>query len=258
MLRPGVMHRNESKFKTLIRRELKKREKQGVAEGAPIVVAQAPIHIRNPKKQQSRQDKPLTAYQQGVAAQGEPYKNPHPFDPKAGADVNYDHNQYRAGYKKQGVAEGSSTTWEVSFDYGPHMSETVKVQARSAQEAVDKVETAAEKKGRSIMVNWARPAEQGIAEGLSKRDQKDVAAIRAAIARLEAQLNHPNADRDAIQQSIAHEKKRLALYGQGVSEGTKVDRMAKHITKSERRLGHSTKDAESIAWATINKRKQNK
>jgi TonB family protein len=80
---------------------------QGVAEGAPIVVAQAPIHIRNPKKQQSRQDKPLTAYQQGVAAQGKPYKNPHPFDPKAGADVNYDHNQYRAGYKKQGVAEGS-------------------------------------------------------------------------------------------------------------------------------------------------------
>jgi hypothetical protein len=89
-----------------IKREIE-RKKQGVAEGAPIVVAQAPIHIRNPKKQQSRQDKPLTAYQQGVAAQGKPYKNPHPFDPKAGADVNYDHNQYRAGYKKQGVAEGS-------------------------------------------------------------------------------------------------------------------------------------------------------
>jgi uncharacterized small protein (DUF1192 family) len=63
----------------------------------------------------------------------------------------------------------------------------------------------------------AQPVE-GVAEGLSKRDQQDVAAIRAAIARLEAQLNHPNADRDAIQQSIAHEKKRLALYGQGVAE----------------------------------------
>lgn len=59
---------------------------------------------------------------------------------------------------------------------------------------------------------------QGVAEGLSKRDQKDVDAIRAAIARLESQLNHPNADRDAIQQSIAHEKKRLALYGQDVAE----------------------------------------
>jgi hypothetical protein len=43
-----------------------------------------------------------------------------------------------------------------------------------------------------------------------------------------------------------------------VAEGAKVDRMAKHITQSEKKLGHSTKDAESIAWATINKRKQNK
>ena len=34
MLRPGVMGRNELKFKTLIRQELRKREQQGVAEGA--------------------------------------------------------------------------------------------------------------------------------------------------------------------------------------------------------------------------------
>jgi hypothetical protein len=61
---------------------------------------------------------------------------------------------------------------------------------------------------------------QGVAEGLSKRDQQDVAAIRAAIARLQAQLSHPNADRDAILQSIAHEKKRLALYG--VTEGAPI------------------------------------
>jgi hypothetical protein len=64
---------------------------------------------------------------------------------------------------------------------------------------------------------------KGVAEGLSKRDQQDVDAIKAAIARLEAQLNHPNADRDAIQQSIAHEKKRLALYGQGVTEDQRLD-----------------------------------
>ena len=64
----------------------------------------------------------------------------------------------------------------------------------------------------------AKAGQQGVAEGLSKRDQQDVAAIRAAIARLESQLNHPNADKAAIQQSIAHEKKRLALYGQGVAE----------------------------------------
>jgi len=64
-----------------------------------------------------------------------------------------------------------------------------------------------------------RDMQQGIAEGLSKRDQKDVDAIRAAIERLQAQLDRPNADQDAIQQSITHEKKRLALYKQGVAEG---------------------------------------
>jgi hypothetical protein len=37
-------------------------------------------------------------------------------------------------------------------------------------------------------------------------------------------------------------------------EGAKVDRMVKHIAKSERKLGHSKEEAEDIAWATANKR----
>jgi hypothetical protein len=37
-------------------------------------------------------------------------------------------------------------------------------------------------------------------------------------------------------------------------EGAKVDRMVKHIAKSEKKLGHSKKEAENIAWATANKR----
>jgi hypothetical protein len=72
--------------------------------------------------------------------------------------------------EQQGVAESSSTMWEVSFDYGPHQSESVKVKAGSEEEARAKVEKAAEKKGRSIMVNWAKPAEQGVAEGSSYDD----------------------------------------------------------------------------------------
>lgn len=63
-------------------------------------------------------------------------------------------------------------------------------------------------------------SQQGVAEGLSKRDQKDVDSIKAAIERLEAQLKQPNADKDDIQQSIAHEKKRLKLYPQSVTEGS--------------------------------------
>lgn len=38
------------------------------------------------------------------------------------------------------------------------------------------------------------------------------------------------------------------------TEGAKVDRMVKHIEKSERKLGKSKDEAENIAWATANKR----
>ena len=39
-----------------------------------------------------------------------------------------------------------------------------------------------------------------------------------------------------------------------IMEGAKVDRMVKHIAKSERKLGKSKDEAENIAWATANKR----
>ena len=38
------------------------------------------------------------------------------------------------------------------------------------------------------------------------------------------------------------------------AEGKKVDRFVKHVEKSEEKVGKSKKDAESIAWATANKR----
>lgn len=40
----------------------------------------------------------------------------------------------------------------------------------------------------------------------------------------------------------------------GVAEGAKVDRMVKHVAKSEKKLGKSKDEAENIAWATANKR----
>jgi hypothetical protein len=39
-----------------------------------------------------------------------------------------------------------------------------------------------------------------------------------------------------------------------MNEGAKVDRMVKHVAQSEKKLGHSKKEAENIAWATANKR----
>ena len=41
---------------------------------------------------------------------------------------------------------------------------------------------------------------------------------------------------------------------EAVVEGAKIDRMVKHITKSEKKLGKSKDEAENIAWATANKR----
>ncbi len=56
--------------------------------------------------------------------------------------------------------------WEVNFDYGPHQSTSVTVTASSENEACAKAEKLAEKNGyRSIMINWAKPADQGVAEG---------------------------------------------------------------------------------------------
>jgi len=43
-------------------------------------------------------------------------------------------------------------------------------------------------------------------------------------------------------------------FATGMAEGAKVDRMVKHVKSSEKKLGHSDKEAENIAWATANKR----
>jgi hypothetical protein len=49
-------------------------------------------------------------------------------------------------------------------------------------------------------------------------------------------------------------KKFIEYTKQDVTEGAKVDRMVKYVKQSEKKLGHSDKEAENIAWATANKR----
>ena len=44
------------------------------------------------------------------------------------------------------------------------------------------------------------------------------------------------------------------LVGKHLGEGAKVDRMVKHIEKSEKKSGKSKEEAQDIAWATANKR----
>ena len=56
-----------------------------------------------------------------------------------------------------------------------------------------------------------------------------------------------------VSEKERHVEKRTGEEGI-TSEGAKVDRMVKHIAKSERKLGKSKDEAENIAWATANKR----
>ena len=74
---------------------------------------------------------------------------------------------------EQGVAEGSSAMWEVSFDFGPHQSDSVKVRAASEEEARAKTKRAAAKKGYrgSIMINWVKPVKQGVAEEVEEGEE---------------------------------------------------------------------------------------
>jgi len=71
-----------------------------------------------------------------------------------------------------------------------------------------------------------------------------------------------NAERgDAHKQNRARQAKDAAYnimfrkkYKGDLDEGAKVDRMVKHIEKSEKKSGKSKKEAENIAWATANER----
>jgi hypothetical protein len=50
-----------------------------------------------------------------------------------------------------------SSTYEISYDYGPHMSKTVSISAKSEKEAEKEVIRTAAKEGhRNIMINWIR------------------------------------------------------------------------------------------------------
>ena len=46
--------------------------------------------------------------------------------------------------------------------------------------------------------------------------------------------------------------------GRGGRFTEKEDRQAEHIKESEKKRGHSSEDAERIAYATVNKQKQEK
>jgi hypothetical protein len=63
-------------------------------------------------------------------------------------------------------------------------------------------------------------------------------------------------DEEVIAPGITHQARHGTLKhtSSAMQEGAKVDRMKNYIKKSEMDAGHGADDAESIAWATLNKR----
>lgn len=75
-----------------------------------------------------------------------------------------------------------------------------------------------------------------------------------------AQYENVENHQDELEQNLRHSRSRSPVADEirkklnPANEGAKVDRMVKHIEKSEEKAGKSKEEAERIAWATANKR----
>ena len=110
--------------------------------------------------------------------------------------------------------------------------------------------------------------QQGVTEGSRNAYLKhnNLVDLEKPLAGLKDEFNkflrtHDPEEKQKFQQGIKQRIKTRPMAGpkgvlpeQGISEGAKVDRMVKHIEKSEEKSGKSKKEAENIAWATANKR----
>lgn len=105
-----------------------------------------------------------------------------------------------------------------------------------------------------VKIQGAGAIAGGIANESELRDFDDLQAKRKALQ--DIQTDPDTAKDPALVSELVRRKAELERQAkqQGLGEGAKVDRMAKHIEKSERKLGKSKDEAENIAWATLNKR----
>jgi hypothetical protein len=160
--------------------------------------------------------------------------------------------EYLEGKQVQGVAEGKAA-------YGPvtdaHKASSKKVFAAGVKDGKAGAEKNKQHMTSALMkttyLNGYKQGEKGVAEG-SKEKTQGIALSKAY-------------KKDFDDKKPGHTKPDTALTGAYSktgkpggplvkNEGAKVDRMVKHIEKSEKNLGKSKDEAENIAWATANKR----
>jgi hypothetical protein len=96
--------------------------------------------------------------------------------------------------------------------------------------------------------------EQDVSEGSEQR-KPDLSKIRThkleELLALQSEIGRKDPRTKASADLIRAE---LNKRGVMTAEGAKIDRMVKHIEKSEEKAGKSKEEAERIAWATANKR----
>jgi hypothetical protein len=102
---------------------------------------------------------------------------------------------------------------------------------------------------------WFPDNQQGMAEGASSIEQKIIKLYKQGLSDDEI-ASRLKIDSDDVKSVLDDYEWVADTTGEekGVAEGAKVDRMVKHIEKSEKKLGKSKDEAENIAWATANKR----
>ena len=131
--------------------------------------------------------------------------------------------------RSQGVAEGMDT-----LNVGDEVIITGAVKYKGATGVVDSVG----RDGNFIVVNLYNHGKQSFQS--ADVSYNDYAGSEA--------------EQSEIQQRGLGESAPRSALGKAIREGAKVDRMVKHIAKSERSAGKSKDEAEDIAWATANKR----
>lgn len=106
-------------------------------------------------------------------------------------------------------------------------------------------------------IHTAKKASEGLAESkpdFAKMFNKKIGKHNAAVVKTKKEIGTRVADIGPGGKEYNVKTDKEWDKQKGVAEGAKVDRMVKHVKSSEKKLGHSDKEAENIAWATANKR----
>jgi hypothetical protein len=112
-----------------------------------------------------------------------------------------------------------------------------------------------ELKGKVFITNSPKDDEQGVAEGdVVQFPKKHPYELLTNCPKCGGPLQGGKDEKGRLKLCMPCMNIYRAPNQQGVAEGAKVDRMVKHIAKSEREAGKSDDEAEDIAWATANKR----